>query len=129
MVYGGKLYTQANEYVKEGMVRFVDEKYSTGLPTGGMIGYVVDGLCDNAIDAVSAAIDQHRDQLHVSPSETLKPYAIKADEKIVKESEHSPPGRGILLYHVFLSCVSGKAAGVAPPRTAATARHPPSACG
>jgi hypothetical protein len=32
----------ANKYVEEGIQRFVDGRYSAGLPCGGMVGYVMD---------------------------------------------------------------------------------------
>ncbi|MGA2699930.1 MAG: hypothetical protein ABSH35_02370 [Isosphaeraceae bacterium] len=105
VTYKGRLYTQAGDYVTDGMARFVDEQYATGLPTGGMIGYVVDGLCDNAIRAVARAMSRHRELLHLEPAATLKCSNLRPKDKLVKESEHSPPGRPICLYHVFVSCI------------------------
>ena len=41
--YDGSRYSLATPYVKEGMMRYVTEKYSEGLPIACMLGYVIDG--------------------------------------------------------------------------------------
>ena len=38
----------ADKYVDEGLQRFVDGKYSAGLPCGGMLGYVMDNRASEA---------------------------------------------------------------------------------
>ena len=56
MVEQGRFRTLATEYVKEGVVRFVTERYASGLPVGCMLGYVMDGQLLNARDAIDAAL-------------------------------------------------------------------------
>ncbi len=46
----------AHEYVRKGMMRFVNRKYAPDLPLGGMIGYVMDGDIAFAFAAVKAKI-------------------------------------------------------------------------
>ena len=46
----------ATEYVKEGLKRFVTEKYAVDLPVGCMLGYVLDGDVGAARSKVVAAI-------------------------------------------------------------------------
>ena len=52
---GGKR-SLATEYVKEGLLRFVTEKYAADLPVGCMLGYVLDGNAAAAQAKVVAAI-------------------------------------------------------------------------
>ena len=52
---GGKR-SLAPEYVKEGLRRFVTEKYAADLPVGCMLGYVLDGNAAAAQSKVVAAI-------------------------------------------------------------------------
>lgn len=47
----------ATEYIKEGVVRFVTEKYAADLPVGCMLGYVMDGNVTTARLKVGAALD------------------------------------------------------------------------
>jgi hypothetical protein len=46
----------AQEYVRKGMMRFVNAQYAPYLPLGGMIGYVMDGDTAFAFSAVKAKI-------------------------------------------------------------------------
>ena len=46
----------AHEYVRKGMMRFVNRQYAPDLPLGGMIGYVMDGDIAFAFAAVKAKI-------------------------------------------------------------------------
>lgn len=41
--HNGTRHSLATPYVTEGIMRFVVEKYSEGLPIAGMLGYVIDG--------------------------------------------------------------------------------------
>lgn len=109
VTYSGRLYTQAGEYVLEGIARFVDEQYATGLPTGGMIGYVADGLWRNAARAVAEAIETHSEKVHARPSETLIRSTLRPDNERVMETAHYPPGRPIRLHHIFLPCETAAA--------------------
>jgi hypothetical protein len=49
----------ADEYVKNGMQRFVDRKYSPQVRHGGMLGYVLDGDIPRAIANVGNCISLH----------------------------------------------------------------------
>jgi hypothetical protein len=49
----------ATPYVTEGVVRFVKEKYSEGLPIGCMLGYVLDGDTANAKFKICAALTEN----------------------------------------------------------------------
>ena len=53
----------ATEYVRDGVRRFVTEKYAVGLPVGCMLGYVLDGNAPDARTKVFAAIATQRDDV------------------------------------------------------------------
>ncbi len=54
------------KYVTEGMMRFVTGKYSPNHQWGMMVGYVIEGHCENAIQFVSEKIDKkHRNSLRI----------------------------------------------------------------
>jgi len=56
----------ADKYVDEGLRRFVDGRYSAGLPCGGMVGYVMDGNVTEGFATVRAAIEARATELRVS---------------------------------------------------------------
>lgn len=77
----------ADDYVKDGLQRFVDEgKYSAGLPCGGMLGYVMDNRINDAFTKVCAEIKKHRHSLKMktdgdfhSPSSVLPQKSYSGD--------------------------------------------------
>ena len=74
----------ADKYVEEGMQRFVDGKYATNLPCGGMLGYVMDNRLDDAFTKVQGEIEARRSSLKMTdslqtPSSTLPRYRWSAD--------------------------------------------------
>ncbi len=76
----------ADKYVEEGMVRFVEGKYSCGLSCGGMLGYVMDNRLDDAFAKVQQEIGARRANLKTTgrqflriPSWTLPSYRWSAD--------------------------------------------------
>ena len=77
----------ADKYVKEGLQRFVDGRYSSGLPCGGMVGYVMDNNISEAFTAVQTAINSRSRELKVlskgmcTPSTALPEYEWSADTR------------------------------------------------
>ena len=51
--------SNADNYVADGMTRFVTGQYSPEMPCGGMLGYVMDGALQKARKAVESALDKH----------------------------------------------------------------------
>jgi hypothetical protein len=76
----------ADAYVEKGIQRFVDGQYSSGLPCGGMVGYVMDGQVQAAFDKVQneiagrfrALCAPDRNALE-KPSSVLPSYEFSAD--------------------------------------------------
>jgi hypothetical protein len=92
----------ADKYVEEGILRFVDGKYSSGLPFGGMVGYVMDNKVSEAFGTVQKAIQAGRRKLKIppkgirSPSDVLPAYEWSAD------TQHKRPSGTIKLHHALL---------------------------
>jgi hypothetical protein len=90
----------ADEYVREGLQRFVDGKYSAGLPCGGMLGYVMDNRVSEAFVTVCKEISARRISLCMDktnslqcPSSVLGYYAASAD------TFHRRKGSKFAVYH------------------------------
>jgi hypothetical protein len=101
----GKPSSLAGKYVDEGMTRFVTGKYAGGLDKGGMLGYVMDGRLDDAIEAVRKAIESRRDKLKMDGSATLAPSSLRPKSKQVKETQHLQNGKPFTVHHVFVPVV------------------------
>jgi hypothetical protein len=76
----------ADKYADEGVQRFVDGRYSAGLPCGGMIGYVMDNEISQAFASVQAEIKTRRAALKMParngiriPSTILPKHQWSAD--------------------------------------------------
>lgn len=59
VTWGGTRHSLATEYVQDGLMRFLTEQYSEGLPVGCMLGYVLDGDTTFAAKQVTGAIKGH----------------------------------------------------------------------
>jgi len=95
----------AGEYVMEGMDRYFNGQYAVGLDKGGMIGYVMDGKTNQAIQDVKNAVERRRESLHMEADSTLEDsYVVKSNQ--VKETYHNyGTGGRFVIYHVFLPVV------------------------
>ena len=78
----------ADEYVKEGMQRFVDGKYSRFVRHGGMLGYVLDGRVDRAAKNVEANIRTHATKLGMALPGRFLPSSVRPDDPLAKETLH-----------------------------------------
>jgi hypothetical protein len=93
----------ADKYAEEGIQRFVDGKYSAGLPCGGMVGYVMDNQTALAFASVQSEIVSRRASLKLparrgirAPSAVLPRYEWSAD------TLHNRTGGEFLVHHVLL---------------------------
>ena len=68
----------ADKYVKEGMQRFVDGKYASKLPCGGMLGYVMDNRLDEAFAKVQEEIETRRGALKMQTKDSFRTPSSKA---------------------------------------------------
>lgn len=94
----------ADEYVKEGMQRFVDGKYSRFVSHGGMLAYVLDGQITRAIKNVENNIRTHRKNLGMDDNGELVASTIRPDDPDCRESSHRrmcEPGM-FCIHHLFV---------------------------
>lgn len=90
--------TRAYEYVEDGMMRFVRGQYSSGLPLGAMVGYVMDGDVETAYAAVRRQIKRHAQHLLCVPALF---HDVKRPEHF--STAHQRPHVPIELRHLLLA--------------------------
>jgi hypothetical protein len=94
--------TLAGKYVTEGMYRYFNGQYARNLDKGGMLGYVMDGNIDVAVNDVKAAIEKRRLNLYMQENEILRASSCITSNK-VKETLHKyGPTKRFTIYHIFL---------------------------
>ena len=65
VVNKGSRESLATKYVKDGVKRFVTEQYAEHLPTGAMLGYVMDGDISFAQSKVQVALDANQEEVNM----------------------------------------------------------------
>ena len=109
----------AGEYVNEGVMRYITEQYAEDLPTGCMIGYVMDGDLDFARARIRAAMTESRAVLGLQGD-------LRAQDPIGQfqrfATDHVSGDRSIEILHALLPFVNGPAAPADPPQTASMHR-------
>lgn len=100
---GGQRRTLATEYVSQGMFRFVRRQYGAQVRHGGMLGYVLDGQVDAAVNAVAVAIVAQKNELGFVGKPTLSPSRFLPDGAGVFETAHTrvDPQQPFLVQHIF----------------------------
>lgn len=103
----GQRRSLATEYVTQGMIRFVRRQYGAQVRHGGMLGYVLDGQIDRAIDAVGAAIGVHQEELCLVGEPGLDRSSFLSQEGGLFETAHAraPAPQPFLLQHIFAATV------------------------
>ena len=109
----------AREYVDEGVIRYITEQYAEDLPTGCMIGYVMDGNLDFARARIRAAMTKSRVVLGLQGD-------LRAQDPIGQfqrfATDHVSGDRSIEILHALLPFVNGPTAPADPPQTASMHR-------
>jgi hypothetical protein len=105
---GGKRSTEYPTYVGDaGMMAFLVEQYSEGLPAAGMLAYVMDGKTDKAWEGLAKRIEARRKNLQLMKG-TI--FARSSLSKAVSgtpgahlgETEHSFNKRRLRILHLIL---------------------------
>lgn len=91
----------ASDYVKGGMIRFINSKYASRLHEGGMIGYVMDGNTASATKSVDRNVKRQQVKLKMKAS-GLNDSSILAVGNPIKETAHDLGKRRFIIYHIFL---------------------------
>ncbi len=78
----------ADEYVKEGMQRFVDGKYARFVRHGAMLAYVLDGDVQRAMQNVENNVRKRFVELRMDQSNGFLTSTIRPDDPRTKETRH-----------------------------------------
>jgi len=99
--YKGKVYSQTSKYVtdRQGMMCFLDGRYSKGLTSAAMLGYVFDGNIAKARDEISKQIRENQVKLKCRRSGELKESKLAIAG--VDESLHDFGDRHFTLFHIL----------------------------
>ena len=90
------------KYVTNGMYRYFNGQYASGLDKGGMLGYVMDENCAEAIKGLKKAIEKRHNELYMQKDDTLKTSSF-TKSKQVKETIHKyGPDKMFCMQHIFL---------------------------
>lgn len=109
----------ADEYVKSGMQRFVDGKYSRHVSHGGMLGYVLDGDVERAMRNVVHNIQANHLALRMTPPGEWLDSELRPGDPHAKETRHerAQETKAFRIHHLFVAGLPGS-----PPR-----KKPPTA--
>jgi hypothetical protein len=104
-VISGVCRSLADEYVKDGMQRFVDGKYSRSVRHGAMLGYVLDGKIDRAMENVENNIRKHFPELRMNKDHGLMASTIRPTDRHTKETHHfrMHEKTAFHIHHLFLA--------------------------
>jgi hypothetical protein len=98
---------KCDDYFVDGVQRFVDGRYSKGLPSGGMLGYVMDGQMDKAMSRVQSEALRRAAALQMgSPPRFSTPSKVLADHAWSADSVHDRADGAFALHHALVSYVA-----------------------
>lgn len=100
-------YHLANEYVDKGMMRFVNGQYSSGLPCGGMVGYVMDNNVGDAFVSVTTEIEAKKAALRISTDLAFKaPSRLLPNHKWSADTLHVRDDGDFVIHHVLVGVMN-----------------------
>lgn len=101
----GRIRTYASEYVRHGMIRFVSGQYSHAVRHGGMLGYVLDGNVQAAIESIEANVRRQCIALRMEPPGRLRPSLILTTESAARETRHlrKHASAWFQIHHLFMA--------------------------
>jgi hypothetical protein len=92
----------ADKYVEDGIQRFVNGRYSAGLPCGGMIGYVMDNEMSKALASVQAAVKSRRKKLKLRPKSLRTPSSVLPAYEWSADTRHTGTSGDFAVHHALL---------------------------
>lgn len=95
----------ADEYVEEGLQRFVDGKYSANLPCGGMLGYVMDNRIEEAVGYVQNEIVKRHSALKIKKKDSFRSPSSTLSHRWSLDTFHRCPDGEITIHHLFVGVV------------------------
>jgi hypothetical protein len=98
----------ADKYVTEGIQRFVDARYSSRLPCGGMLGYVMDSRLDAAFSQVQQEINARRKELKMVSNECFRtPSSVLPRHRWSAETAHERRDGEFRIHHLLVGLRAG----------------------
>ena len=98
-----------DKYADEGVQRFVDGRYSNGLPCGGMVGYVMDNRTALAFVSIQEEILKKRSALKLPNQDDIRtPSAVLPDYEWSADTQHERTDCRFLLHHLLLGAINLK---------------------
>lgn len=93
----------SDEYIEEGLMRFVDGRYSASQPVGGMIGYVMDDDIEAAFERVGAEVKAKKLRLEIRGKITMQcPSSVLSTCAYSADTFHHRSCGSILIHHLLL---------------------------
>ncbi|MDY6953022.1 MAG: hypothetical protein SWE60_16050 [Thermodesulfobacteriota bacterium] len=96
----GKLDAGNDDYVNEGMMRFITGQYAPLMNTGAMLGYVYDGNIQKARSGVAGYIEREAVALNLIGRFVCSAIVPKQP---IDETQHALKNRPFTIYHLFLA--------------------------
>jgi hypothetical protein len=95
----------ADEYVKEGMQRFVDCKYARAVRHGAMLAYVLDSDIDRAMQNVENNMRKRLSELRMNKNGGFIASTIRPDDHRTKETHHHRSRERAIfrIHHLFVA--------------------------
>jgi hypothetical protein len=94
----------ADRYVKEGMQRYVDARYSRHVLHGGMLGYVLDGDVVRAMSNVAQNIRTNHPALGMDAPGDWTASPLRPADPNAKETRHKRSGPVLFrIHHLFVA--------------------------
>jgi hypothetical protein len=93
----------ADKYADEGIQRFVEGRYSAGLPCGGMVGYVMDNDDSKAFASVRSQIESKRVALKMPSKNGMRvPSAVLPDHEWSADTFHTRTDGKFAVHHALV---------------------------
>ena len=96
-----RFFSGGQEYVKDGMMRFITGQYAPFMQAGAMLGYVYDGEIEKARADIDRQVQEKAKKLKLTEPKRLAPSLILPDQSI-DETNHNLEKRSFTIFHLFL---------------------------
>ena len=109
VINDGLVRPYTSEYITHGMLRFIRGQYARQMRHGGMLGYVLDGNVEQAIENISSLIKRRHKELKMPPPGEVTQSSIIPHDLRLRETLHmrqSSPGN-FLIHHIFAGAAPG----------------------
>ncbi len=96
----GKISSLTGKYIDDGMMRFAVGQYASKMTSGAMLGYVFDKHIDDAIIALSAAINKKSKSLNIIENGEWQKSSLPVSPQ-VNETRHEFSQGKFTIYHIL----------------------------